>query len=483
MAKKKRYSNNNNNNKAKVEVNKSGKNLNKNVDSLVDELEKTQYVPSIERKKQEEKKIEQLESTMDLKEVKEQIKKEIEKEVEPIKEEIVEVEKAEVPKEDIKEVTETIEETVKEEVIEEKKEEVVEEEVAKKIVTTKEEVQEKREDDFLDDFDIKPKSEREAEKKQDLSKTNSYRFSFDDKRLSEQDSLDTSFLEGRIKNTPKGEKKKVKGNAQKKPFKPNITLPKITLPKREPKPKVFVPKTVTPHVHHTPSLFVRRLTCAIILIIVSFLLGFAICYRFAVKTQIQIEKVDVVKEVKVADDNYVFLGDSITDFYDLGKYYSGLPVINSGINGNNTKDVLDSLNDRVYRYNPSKVFILLGTNDYVSLRRNESIKDNITKIIEEIHKNRPLTKVYIESITPVTVVEDDCIHYDFIRARDNKEIEDANEILKKVCKDNNATFIDTYSLFYDDNEGLKLEYTRDGLHLNDNGYRVLTDEIMKYIKA
>lgn len=477
MAKKKRYSNKSNN-QPKVEVKDKNNNqsLNKNVDSLVNELEKSSNVP----RRQEEKKIEQLESTVDLSEVKKEIEKEIEKEIkQEVKDEIKKV--IETPKDEV--IGEVVE-TPKDEVIEVPQKEVadvsntsqfepIKEEFTQKIEQVKEESQPVSEpkDDFLDDFsDIKTKNEIEEEKNKDLFKTNSYRFSFDNKRLSDQDSLDTSFLEGRIKNTPKGGQKKkiIKPVLPKKSFKPKIVLPKISK---------------TSHEHHAPSLFVRRLTCAIILIIVSFLLGFAICYRFAVKTQIQIEKEQVIKEVKVADDNYVFLGDSITDFYDLGQYYSGLPVINSGINGNNTRDVLESLNDRVYKYNPSKVFILLGTNDYVSLRRNESIKENITKIVEEIHKNRPLAKIYIESIIPITVVDDECIHYDFIRVRDNKEIEDANEILKKICKEKDATFIDTYSLFYDEREGLKLEYTKDGLHLNDNGYRVLTDELMKYIKA
>ncbi|MBQ8131909.1 MAG: hypothetical protein IJ193_05405 [Bacilli bacterium] len=459
MAKKKRPSNNRNNNLPKEAVKvKNSQDLDKNVNSIVDEIEKTHPM-----KKIDDKVIEELETTMELKAIKEELAKQRQKE----KEDIIEEKKEETKEEKIEETVpeERTDHSPVEEVVEVKKEEVVE-------VTEpeKEEIIEEKKEEFIDDFDQDfDFSSKKEEPKKDLSKTNSYRFSFDDKRLSESDSLDTSFLEGRLKNAPKGvsNKKPVKKVAPKKAFVPK---------------KQFVPPKVSIPSVHRPSLFVRRLVCAIVLVIVSFLLGFAISYRFAVKTQIQVEKVDVIKEVKVADDNYVFLGDSITDFYDLGDYYKDLPVINSGINGNNTQDVLDSLNSRVYLYNPSKVFILLGTNDYVSLRRNDSIKENITKIVEEIHKHRPLAQIYIESMLPVTIVEDDKIHYDFIRARDNKEIEDGNEILKKICKDTKSTYIDLYKLFYDDKEGLKLEYTKDGLHLNDSGYRIMTDEIMKYIK-
>ncbi|MDO4996166.1 MAG: hypothetical protein Q4E69_03220, partial [Bacilli bacterium] len=53
----------------------------------------------------------------------------------------------------------------------------------------------------------KPKKKKT---KQDLNKTNKYDFKFDDDRLTELDSLDTSFLEGRINNDPKKARKKVK---------------------------------------------------------------------------------------------------------------------------------------------------------------------------------------------------------------------------------------------------------------------------------
>ena len=45
-------------------------------------------------------------------------------------------------------------------------------------------------------------------------------------------------------------------------------------------------------------------------------------------------------------DNYLFLGDSITDFYDLDKYYKDLPVVNSGISGNTIDDILKDMKKR-----------------------------------------------------------------------------------------------------------------------------------------
>ena len=46
--------------------------------------------------------------------------------------------------------------------------------------------------------------------------------------------------------------------------------------------------------------------------------------------------------------NYLFLGDSITDFYDLDKYFNDYKVVNSGISGNQTSDIYKDIKKRAY---------------------------------------------------------------------------------------------------------------------------------------
>ena len=96
-----------------------------------------------------------------------------------------------------------------------------------------------------------------------------------------------------------------------------------------------------------------------------------------------------IDTLKTEYTNYLFLGDSITDFYDLDKYYEGLPVVNSGISGNTTEDILSNMDSRVYNYNPSKVFLLIGTNDLLRDKSVEEITENIEIIVNNIRKNEP----------------------------------------------------------------------------------------------
>ena len=122
---------------------------------------------------------------------------------------------------------------------------------------------------------------------------------------------------------------------------------------------------------------------------------------------------------KIEDNytNYLFLGDSITDYYDLDKYYEGLPVINSGVSGNTTEDILNDMKARVYDYNPSKVFLLIGTNDLIHDSSVDDIASNIEKIVNEINSNKPQAEIYVESVYPVN----DNLDEDMVDVRNNDD--------------------------------------------------------------
>ena len=176
--------------------------------------------------------------------------------------------------------------------------------------------------------------------------------------------------------------------------------------------------------------------------------------------------------------NYLFLGDSITDFYDLDKYYEGLPVVNSGISGNTTEDILNDMKNRVYNYNPSKVFLLIGINDLGKGASNEEVFSNIKNIITNIKKNKPAVKIYIESIYPINKnIDEDKI----IKVKDNSSIIKINDLLKEYCKEEHYTYINMYDILVDEDGNFNEKYTDDGLHPNENGYEIITKELKKYL--
>lgn len=185
-------------------------------------------------------------------------------------------------------------------------------------------------------------------------------------------------------------------------------------------------------------------------------------------------------EVEVSPtDNFLFLGDSITEYYSLEEYYDNLPVVNSGIAGNKTTDILNDMKNRIYQYNPTKVFLLIGTNDLDSSEDDiiDTTFDNIKKIIEEIKENRSEATIYVESIYPVNNIIENSV----IGNRTNEKIQDLNEKLSNYCDDENCKYINLYDDLIDEDGVLKEQYTEDGLHLNSLGYVVITRELLPYL--
>ena len=181
------------------------------------------------------------------------------------------------------------------------------------------------------------------------------------------------------------------------------------------------------------------------------------------------------------NDNFVFLGDSIIDWYPISEMYDkAIPIINSGIAGYETHDILDRMDEMVYRYNPTKVFLLIGTND-LKYKDNkddeEEVAKNIEKIITQIKENRPKAKIYVQSIYPVNRE----MKNNASEERYNEEIKEVNKKVESYCKDNDITYINMYDLLKDDNDNFNETYTNDGLHPNTLGYITITKKLMQYM--
>ncbi len=224
------------------------------------------------------------------------------------------------------------------------------------------------------------------------------------------------------------------------------------------------------------------LIIVVLILTIVILVGIDI-YHFITFNHNEVKTVTKIKEKKVVDDNIVFLGDSITEYYDLTKFYGeDLPLVNSGINGNKTKDIINNMKERVYDYNPSKIFLLIGTNDFIEQKTTDQISKNIKEIIELIQKNRPYAEIYLESIYPINDTDNKKINHKMVNNRTNKKISKINTELEEYAKENDITYIDIYDKLIDEDGNLDLDYTNEGLHLSEKGYEVVTEELEKYIK-
>ena len=197
------------------------------------------------------------------------------------------------------------------------------------------------------------------------------------------------------------------------------------------------------------------------------------------KSSQTIEKNKPAEELK-KKENIVFLGDSITEIYPINKIYGDLPIIKSGVSGYKTEDILKRMDSMVYRYNPTKVILLIGTNDIskdISEENLNKTQKNIEKIINGIKKNRKNAKIYIESIYPVNRN----MKLEMVSERTNEAIKQLNKKIKKYCKEENITYINMYDELLDSDGNFDSELTYDGLHPSSLGYAKITRILLPYI--
>lgn len=200
-------------------------------------------------------------------------------------------------------------------------------------------------------------------------------------------------------------------------------------------------------------------------------------YTIDKKITNEVQEKETIEKKKI-----VFLGDSITEMYDLQKYFHNKDYVNSGISGHTTSNILSHIKDRAVDYNPKQIFLLIGVNDQMTrdLENTEAI-ENIENIIIRLQDLIPDTELYIESILPVNHGDDEKINHDIVDERKNKNINVMNDEIKKLCEKYNVTYINLHDKFTDEDGNLKLEYTKEGLHLSNKGYEVMTQELKKYL--
>ncbi|MBQ7155430.1 MAG: hypothetical protein IJR85_07760 [Synergistaceae bacterium] len=172
------------------------------------------------------------------------------------------------------------------------------------------------------------------------------------------------------------------------------------------------------------------------------------------------------------EGSIVFLGDSLTDYIRFEEILPDMRIKNRGIAGDSTVTVLYRL-DEVLSLKPSKLFLMIGTNDIVYGMTSEETLQNIRKIIERFREVSPDTRIYVETIFPV--------NHKFTSSRPSEAIRAINAGLADLAPEMNCELIDTYSYFAEDGE-LPERYTVDGIHMNGAGIVRWVEFLSKWIK-
>jgi len=168
----------------------------------------------------------------------------------------------------------------------------------------------------------------------------------------------------------------------------------------------------------------------------------------------------------------LFIGDSITEGFNLEHYFPGNNMSNQGISGYSSGEVLNAMNENWLAMAPDMVFICLGTND---LARNIDVPEilgNLEKLVNDVRMNNKVScRIFLTSLFPTR----------HNPPRPNPLIRKFNVALHQLAEQLDCEYLHLNSFFCDENGMLKREFTQDGLHLNNDAYKIWTDLIRNLI--
>ena len=207
-----------------------------------------------------------------------------------------------------------------------------------------------------------------------------------------------------------------------------------------------------------------------------------------------------LKKQAAPDNRVVFMGDSITDFWNLDESFPGKPYVNRGIGGQTTPQMLVRMYPDVVELKPAAMVVLAGTND---VARNtgpetaEMIQQNIMAMTELAQHHG--IKVILCSVLPVS-------DYPYQRSQTAPvspagarggppripakmtdshpagDILKLNAWMKDYAAKVGAVYVDYFSVTVDERGWLKDAFSSDGLHPNAEGYKAMTAALVPAIQ-
>lgn len=174
------------------------------------------------------------------------------------------------------------------------------------------------------------------------------------------------------------------------------------------------------------------------------------------------------------DGNILFVGSStIENWKTVSDDFRGKDVINRGVSGTKTIDIINYFDRLIGPYDPRQIFIYVGDNDIGYSWSPEEIEGQMKRLFFMTRENKPDAEIYVISIKPSPR-----------RLAARERIEQANALIENFVRTQpDAGYIDIYSAMLDENGNIIPEYYReDGLHLTAEGYEVWKKIISDYLK-
>lgn len=173
----------------------------------------------------------------------------------------------------------------------------------------------------------------------------------------------------------------------------------------------------------------------------------------------------VEEDVKLKFENSVFIGDSIIEGFAINEILPEESVIAGA--GATAGFTYDDIGDLVQK-KPDNIFIMLGSIDILMPvdEPKELFRNDLTKLVNKIKEELPASKIYLQSITPVTE--------DALKEESRYErIEEYNQMLRELADKLSGSYVDIGALVKE-NPDL---YAEDGVHFKKEFYQLWLEKL------
>jgi lysophospholipase L1-like esterase len=178
---------------------------------------------------------------------------------------------------------------------------------------------------------------------------------------------------------------------------------------------------------------------------------------------------DIYNNLPIKQGAIVFVGDSHFQLFPVNDFIPLPNVVNRGIGGDVTLGVLQRL-DQILQFKPSKIVLEVGVNDILQGLSTIQILKNYNQIISNIKAVSPETKIYIVSLLPTGWYTNSNVPAEIAILKVNQQL--------CAIKDPYVNYINCYDSLVDDIGCLDVRFDcGDRLHLNYEGYKVLTNQV------
>lgn len=212
-------------------------------------------------------------------------------------------------------------------------------------------------------------------------------------------------------------------------------------------------------------------------LVVGLFLGLVGSFHHSIQLKAEIEELNAIiksnSEVKL-DDEILIVGNSILAGNDWTKLSSKWKIYNTSIPGITVFEANQNLAQLINR-KAKYIIVNLGINDALAGATGKMITYEYIKFITAVNQHSPQSKIIVVSVLPVSE--------SILKQTDkNKEISVLNTRIGMWCKNNHIPYMDINADFSKDGE-LDTGLTYDGIHLNENGYKVYEEKMKLYLKS